>query len=118
MVPPVQPARTDAHSIAEDTDDGMSLPAWIYSDPDFFELEKQTIFRTSWQLLCHMSDLPNPGDFHTLEFLGESIVAVRGTDGEVRSFHNVCRHRASRLLDGPKGTCPGRITNSVRGLMV
>lgn len=110
MVPPVQPARTDVHSIAEDLDDGMSLPAWIYSDPDFFELEKQTIFRTSWQLLCHISDLPNPGDFHTLDFLGESIVAVRGTDGEVRSFHNVCRHRASRLLDGPKGSCPGRIT--------
>ncbi len=110
MVPPVQPARNDVQSIAEITDDGSSLPAWIYSDPDFFELEKQTIFRTSWQLMCHISDLPNPGDFHTFEFLGESIVAVRGADGEVRSFHNVCRHRASRLLDGPKGHCPGRIT--------
>lgn len=88
----------------------VGLPAWIYSDPDFFELEKRTIFRTSWQLVCHGSDLPNPGDYHCFDMLGESIVAVRGRDGEIRSFHNVCRHRASRLVDGPKGHCGGRIT--------
>jgi Phenylpropionate dioxygenase and related ring-hydroxylating dioxygenases, large terminal subunit len=88
----------------------VGLPAWIYSDPDFFELEKRTIFRTSWQLVCHSSDVPDPGDYHCLDLLGESIVSVRGRDGEIRSFHNVCRHRASRLLDGPKGHCGGRIT--------
>ena len=91
-------------------DDAYSLPAWIYSDPDFFELEKHAIFRKSWQLVCHLSDIPRPGDFHTFDFLGESIVTVRGEDGQPRSFHNVCRHRASRLLDGPKGSCGRRIT--------
>ena len=109
MVPPVQPLRSDSLSPA-DSDDDYSLPSWIYSDPDFFELEKQTIFRKSWQLVCHQSDLPRPGDYHTFDFLGESVIAVRGADGAVRSFHNVCRHRASRLLDGPKGHCAGRIT--------
>jgi carnitine monooxygenase subunit len=109
MVPPVQPLRSDSLSPA-DSDDNYSLPSWIYSDPDFFELEKQTIFRKSWQLVCHQSDLPRPGDYHTFDFLGESVIAVRGADGTVRSFHNVCRHRASRLLDGPKGHCAGRIT--------
>lgn len=88
----------------------VGLPAWIYSDPDFFEREKRTIFRTSWQLVCHGSDMPNPGDYHCFDMLGESIVSVRGRDGEIRSFHNVCRHRASRLVDGPKGHCGGRIT--------
>jgi carnitine monooxygenase subunit len=88
----------------------VGLPAWIYRDRDFFELEKRTIFRTSWQLVCHGSDMPNPGDYHCFDMLGESIVAVRGRDGEIRSFHNVCRHRASRLFDGPKGHCGGRIT--------
>jgi len=88
----------------------VGLPAWIYNDPDFFELEKRTIFRSSWQLVCHGSDMPDPGDYHSFDMLGESIVAVRGRDGEIRSFHNVCRHRASRLLDGPKGHCGGRIT--------
>lgn len=91
-------------------EEAYSLPSWIYRDPEFFEREKETVFRTSWQLLCHLSDVPKPGDFHSFDFLGESIVALRGDDGAVRSFHNVCRHRASRLLDGPKGHCGRRIT--------
>jgi phenylpropionate dioxygenase-like ring-hydroxylating dioxygenase large terminal subunit len=91
-------------------EDARSLPAWIYSDPEFFEREKRLIFRASWQLVCHLSDIPRPGDFHTFEFLGESIVTIRGEDGLARSFHNVCRHRAARLLDGPTGHCGKRIT--------
>ncbi|HEY5757779.1 MAG TPA: aromatic ring-hydroxylating dioxygenase subunit alpha [Steroidobacter sp.] len=97
-------------SAAPTDNPAVGLPAWIYRDPDFFELEKRTIFRTSWQLVCHGSDMPNPGDYHCFDMLGESIVSVRGRDGEIRSFHNVCRHRASRLLDGQKGHCGGRIT--------
>ena len=91
-------------------DENLSLPAWIYHDPEFFELEKQAIFRTSWQLVCHQSDVPGVGDYHSFDFLGESVVTLRGEDGQVRSFHNVCRHRASRLLDGNKGHCGRRIT--------
>jgi phenylpropionate dioxygenase-like ring-hydroxylating dioxygenase large terminal subunit len=92
------------------SEEAYSLPAWIYSDPGFFELEKQKIFGPSWQLVCHVSDIPRPGDFHRFDFLGESIIAVRGEDGEIRSFHNVCRHRASRLLDATTGNCGKRIT--------
>jgi phenylpropionate dioxygenase-like ring-hydroxylating dioxygenase large terminal subunit len=103
-------AVSGAESGKADPNDAVGLPAWIYSDPDFFELEKRTIFRTSWQLVCHASDIPNPGDYHCFDLLGESVVTVRAQDGQLRSFHNVCRHRASRLLDGPKGNCPGRIT--------
>jgi len=95
---------------AEAEEDGHSLPAWIYQDPEFFEREKTEIFRKSWQVVCHLSDVPHPGDFHSLDFLGESIVVLRGDDGEVRAFHNVCRHRAARLLDGSKGHCGRRIT--------
>jgi phenylpropionate dioxygenase-like ring-hydroxylating dioxygenase large terminal subunit len=85
--------------------DDYSLPAWIYRDPEFFALERERVFRPSWQVVCHLSDIPNAGDFHTLEFLGESLLVVRGADGAVRGFHNVCRHRASRLLDVPRGSC-------------
>ena len=91
-------------------EDGVSLPAWIYRDPEFFELEKDLIFRSSWQLVCHLNDVPRCGDYYSLEFLGESIIVVRGEDGEVRSFHNACRHRAARLLDGSHGHCGRRIT--------
>jgi carnitine monooxygenase subunit len=90
--------------------DSVGLPGWIYHDADFFELEKRSIFRTSWQLVCHANDIPKSGDYHTFEILGESVVSIRGRDNVVRSFHNVCRHRAARLLDGPKGHCSARIT--------
>ena len=91
-------------------DDARSLPAWIYRDPEFFELERQAIFRSSWQLVCHLNDVPDAGDYHSFDFLGESVICLRGEDGRVRSFHNACRHRAARLLDGPKGHCGRRIT--------
>ncbi len=91
-------------------DEAFGLPAWVYHDPEFFELEKQLVFRTSWHLVCHQNDIPATGDYHTFEILGESVVSVRGDDGQIRSFHNVCRHRASRLLDGQKGQCGRRIT--------
>ena len=101
-VNPTAPTETDsAH---------LSLPGWIYHDREFFELEKEAIFRTSWQIVCHISDVPLPGDYHSFDFLGESVIVVRGEDGEVRGFHNVCRHRAARLLEGPKGHCGKRIT--------
>ena len=93
-----------------DDEDAYSLPSWIYHDPEFFELEKQTIFRQAWQLVCHTSDVPNAGDYHSFDFMGESVIVLRGEDGQIRSFHNACRHRASRLLDDPKGHCGRRIT--------
>ncbi len=102
-----RPGPSDGGHAAEDA---WSLPAWIYRDPEFFELEKERIFRPSWQLVCHVSDVPNPGDYHRFDFLGESVFSVRGDDRQVRSFHNVCRHRAGRLLDAHQGHCPRRIT--------
>jgi phenylpropionate dioxygenase-like ring-hydroxylating dioxygenase large terminal subunit len=91
-------------------EDAYSLPSWIYHDPEFFELEKHTIFRQAWQLVCHQSDIPTAGDYHCFDFMGESVIVLRGEDGQIRSFHNACRHRASRLLDDPKGHCGRRIT--------
>ncbi|MDE2013353.1 MAG: aromatic ring-hydroxylating dioxygenase subunit alpha [Alphaproteobacteria bacterium] len=86
-----------------------SLAAWLYSDPGFFALERARLFRQSWQVVCHVNDVPEPGDYHTLDILGEKYVTLRGADGTVRSFHNVCRHRAARLADGHKGNCGHRL---------
>jgi carnitine monooxygenase subunit len=91
-------------------DEAVSLPAWIYRDPEFFELEKELVFRPSWQIVCHVNDVPRAGDYHSLEFLGQGIIVLRGEDGQLRSFHNACRHRAARLLDDSKGHCGRRIT--------
>jgi phenylpropionate dioxygenase-like ring-hydroxylating dioxygenase large terminal subunit len=100
----------DSPFAAEADSADLSLPGWIYHDREFFELEKHAIFRSSWQVVCHISNVPHAGDYYTLDFLGESIIVVRGDDGAVRAFHNVCRHRASRLLEGPNGHCGKRIT--------
>ena len=86
-----------------DPDADLSLPAWTYCDAEFLEAEKAAVLRPSWQVVCHLSDIPAAGDWHTLEFIGESIVVVRGDDGVVRGFANVCRHRGSRLIDGASG---------------
>jgi len=89
--------------------DDFSLPSWTYRDAEFLALERERIFRPSWQVICHVSEIPDAGDYQTLEMLGESLFAIRGNDGQVRAFHNVCRHRAARLLDGPTGQCKRRI---------
>lgn len=83
--------------------DGWSLPAWTYSDPDFYAAEMARIFRPSWQVVCHDSDIPNAGDWHSIDYCGESVILVRGVDRIVRGFTNVCRHRGSRLVDGAAG---------------
>ena len=88
---------------SDDPDAGWALPAWIYHDAEWAAAERAAILRPAWQIVCHQNDIPQPGDWHSLEWLGESIIAVRGDDGRVRSFTNVCRHRGSRLVDGACG---------------
>ena len=99
---------------AADPQAGWSLPSWTYSDPEYFEIEMARLMRPSWQIVCHANDLAKPGEWRTLAFLGESIIVVRGKDGEVRAFTNVCRHRGSRILDGDAG-CTSRFVCPYHG---
>ena len=89
----------------------MSLPGWLYFDPEFFEAEKKAFLRRAPQVVCHESEIVGPGEWRSFEYLGESVIVIRGDDGEARAFANVCRHRGSRLVDGTGGcakvlTCP------------
>lgn len=84
-------------------DADFSLPGWIYTDPEFYEVEMARVIRPSWQIVCHESDLARPGDWRTIGYLGEQLVVLRGEDGAIRGFHNVCRHRAMRILEGDAG---------------
>ena len=90
-------------------DDHLSLPGWVYHDPEYFRLEMKRLIRPSWQIVCHISDLSSPGDWRTLEILGESVIVLRGADARLRAFLNLCRHRGSRLVDGDQG-CSRRLT--------
>jgi phenylpropionate dioxygenase-like ring-hydroxylating dioxygenase large terminal subunit len=68
----------------------------------------------SWQIVCHVNNIPRSGDYQTLDVGPESVLVLRDRDGSIRGFHNVCRHRGSRLLDGA-GTCPATITCPYHG---
>ena len=98
-----------------DPDERVSLPGWLYDDEEFFAYEAERVMRPSWQVVCHINDIPKAGDYFTFDFLGESMLVLRGEDGHVRALHNVCRHRAARLLDGPSGRCDRRLTCRYHG---
>ena len=86
----------------------QTLPAWTYTSDAFLELEKKHLFLNNWQLICHSSNIPNSGDFFTFNFFNERLVAIRNEEGEINVFHNVCSHRATKLLE-EDGNCGKRI---------
>ncbi|MEZ5833175.1 MAG: aromatic ring-hydroxylating dioxygenase subunit alpha [Dongiaceae bacterium] len=77
-----------------------ALPGYLYSDPAVFAEEKRRIFYRSWQVVAHESELPNPGDYVCATIIDQSLFVLRGADGAVRAFFNVCQHRAHELLKG------------------
>jgi phenylpropionate dioxygenase-like ring-hydroxylating dioxygenase large terminal subunit len=100
-------AGTPTRSTARDWQEPkVTLPAWTYCSDEFLQLEREHLLLASPQIVGHVNDMPNPGDYLTLDFLGERALVVRGDDGDVRAFHNVCRHRAAAVVRGQKGSCP------------
>ncbi len=85
------------------SDDDFGLPGWTYHDPAYFAVEMDRVIRPAWQIVCHLSDVPNSGDWRTLDLLDESIIVIRGDDERLRAFANVCRHRGMRLVEGSRG---------------
>jgi len=94
-----------------------ALPAWAYSHPEMTRLEYERVLKPSWQIVCHVNSIPAAGDFVTLDLGADSVVAVRNSQGEIQVFHNVCRHRGARILEGShqRGNCPGVITCPYHG---
>jgi carnitine monooxygenase subunit len=77
-----------------------ALPGYLYSDPAVFAEEKRRLFYKSWQVVGHESELPNNGDYLCAEIVDQSVFVLRGADGALRAFYNVCQHRAHELLRG------------------
>src|SRR6516165_728390 len=80
-----------------------SLDRDYYVSDDVFEPEKDRVFLRNWWYVGHQSQLPAPGDYLTIELLGESIIAVRDTAQSIHAFYNVCRHRGSRICTNGRG---------------
>ncbi|MEM7123898.1 MAG: aromatic ring-hydroxylating dioxygenase subunit alpha [Pseudomonadota bacterium] len=96
-----------------DADPGRSytMASRYYIDPDVLVLEQDRIFARSWFFVGHESRLAEPGAYMAVDFADEGIMLVRGRDGVLRAFYNVCQHRAHRLVEGEGNlkltmTCP------------
>jgi choline monooxygenase len=86
--------------IDADVSRAWTLPAKLYFDEATFAAEKESIFARSWQVVGHRDQVRNAGDYFTTELVGEPLLIVRGSDGELRGFYNVCRHRAGPAAEG------------------
>jgi Rieske 2Fe-2S family protein len=89
--------------------DARTLPGAVYTSQDIFRLEQNGLFAHQWLCVGRESDIAAPGDYFLKEIAGNSIVFMRGRDGRIRGFYNVCRHRGSKLLDAPCGTGLSRV---------
>ncbi|MEZ5521325.1 MAG: aromatic ring-hydroxylating dioxygenase subunit alpha [Dokdonella sp.] len=91
-----------------DLEHAHALPARYYFGEAMLEREHEAVFARSWQLVAHREQLAEPGD-HVVEMIGKvPILVVRGKDGVLRAFPNVCRHRA-----GPLALCNGKGANAL-----
>jgi glycine betaine catabolism A len=82
---------------------GHALPRAFYTDEEVYQFDLERIWRRGWLFAGHSCQVPEPGDYFTLEVDADSILLVRGDDGTVHGMHNVCRHRGSRLCAQPSG---------------
>ena len=106
--------KEDKRSIAEliaDYQQGYSLDQRFYSDPEIYEFELERIIYRNWILAGHVSEFRDAGDFKVFNAARESAIVVRGEDGTIRGFANVCRHRGSLVCLESQGhadrfSCP------------
>lgn len=83
--------------------EAWTIPGSWYTDPRVAELERRTVFSRSWQVVGRAAELERPGQYVTAEVAGEPVVVVRGKDGVLRGFFNVCRHHAAAVMTEPCG---------------
>lgn len=80
-----------------------TIPSLWYFDAELYAAECRSIFGGTWQVAGRVDQVAEPGSFVTAELAGEPILVVRGTDGVLRAFFNVCRHRAACVVNEPAG---------------
>src|SRR5580693_4031911 len=83
--------------------EASTIPAPWYVDARIAELERQTVFSRTWQVMGRVDQVAHRGQFVTAQIAGEPLVAVRGNDGVLRAFYNVCRHHAAAVVTEPCG---------------
>ena len=80
------------------------IPVSRYTDPDFYALEQEHIWKRTWLFAGHESEWAEPGSYQVFDRTGAPIVIVRGQDGVIRAFYNACRHRGAPVIREECGT--------------
>ena len=84
--------------------DSHFVDASIYTSEKLFEEEQEKIFRSSWIIACHESEVPEVYDYRTFRHpSGENLIIIRGEDRQIRAFYNICPHRGNTILYDPSG---------------
>ncbi len=91
-------------SVRRDYRGASLLPKRTYHDASIFDWERAAILRHDWVLVAREEDAAQPGAYLLVEVDGENLIVVRGRDGRLRAFHNVCRHRGTAVLEDLCGT--------------
>jgi choline monooxygenase len=94
----------DLYNLDAPLEEAYTIPAAWYLDQRMEELERERVFGANWIAAGRVDQVAEPGQFFTLELAGEPLVVVRGADGELRAFYNVCRHHAAAVANVPCGT--------------
>lgn len=97
-------AKSDMRRMLNNRRAGFSLEQRFYTDPDFYRLDLEHIWYRDWLFVGHDCELPTPGSFFTVQIGAYPIVILRDKDGEIRAFHNSCRHRGSRVCNTARGS--------------
>ena len=92
-----------------------TLPGRYYTDADLFRNELERFYCQNWICAGRASQIPRPGDYFLREVADESVIITRDTDGVLRAFFNVCRHRGTRICATGEGHFPGRIQCGYHG---
>lgn len=79
------------------------VPLGRYTDPEFFDLEREEVFGRSWLFVGHVSEWPAPGSFRSLDLPTGGVIVARGDDGALRAFRNACRHRGAPVVRTAEG---------------
>lgn len=77
------------------------LPGRAYADPAFYELERKALFPRGWLAIAYVSDVAEPGDAVPISIAGWDFIVTRNRQGDVKVFHNICRHRSMTVLTEP-----------------
>jgi Rieske 2Fe-2S family protein len=105
QIPVVSPSVDDSvRAMIARRRQGYSLEADFYLSPAIFDVDMEEIFGRHWIFVAVEPDIPEPGDYLAVDVGRQSVVLVRDDEGQVRAYHNVCRHRGARLCVQPQGS--------------